>query len=91
MAGIIIDLDKFGEQIKAYNKASKSVDGVDFNIGAESIKLKSIERYYECFVEMNNVLYEYSQLSEASKVAIENVITIWQGKDESIALKMSEM
>lgn len=85
---IINNPDGFKKQISDYSSASKGVDEAVFNTSVGNVRLSSIERYFECLIEMNNLLKEYSQLSNESEIAMDNAVAKWLGVDEEIAVKI---
>ncbi len=85
---IINNPDGFKKQIRDYSSASKGVDEAVFMTNVGNVRLSSIERYFECLIEMNDLLKEYSQLSNESKIAMDNAMAKWIGVDEEIAVKI---
>ena len=85
---IINNPDGFKNQISDYASATKGVDEAAFFTSVGNVKLSSIERYFECLIEMNNLLKEYSQLSDESKIAMDNAVAKWLGIDEELAVKI---
>lgn len=87
---IMNDPDEFQSQIDDFGSCTQALDDSQFFVGYGNVRLKSIDRYHECLIELNNVIKEYNELSKATKISLDNVIRRWKNIDEKIAMGYSE-
>lgn len=85
---IRLNNEGFLKQIKEYEQSNKSIGYTLKGIEMGNVRLKSIDRYFQCLELLNNTLMDYYQLSVETTSAMKNALGWMISKDEEISKKI---
>lgn len=78
---------EFQEQIDSFESGADKIKKLKYNLEAQGLKLKSIDKYMECIEEFNKTVALFGEMLDLDTQSMKLIKGKWMNTDGEIAAK----
>lgn len=87
MAELILKPNDFQKQIDSFKSATETVAALKYTLEKNGVSLKSIDKYEECIVAMNDLITTFGEFATMDCNSMQKIKAKWMNADNDIATK----
>ena len=87
MSKIYLSPEEFQGQIDSFQDGADKIKALKYDLEAQGLKLKSVDKYIECIEEFNNTVALFSEMLELDTQSMKLIKAKWMNTDSDIATK----
>ena len=87
MSKVFLSPEEFQGQIDSFQTGADKVKELKYDMEAQGVKLKSIDKYLECIEEFNKTVTLFGQMLDLDTQSMKLIKAKWMNTDSDIATK----
>ncbi|MGM9972537.1 MAG: hypothetical protein ACI33K_00645 [Clostridiaceae bacterium] len=87
MSKVYLSPEEFQGQIDSFQSGAEKIKELKYDLEAQGLKLKSVDKYIECIEEFNKTVALFGEMLDLDTQSMKLIKAKWMNTDSDIATK----